>query len=364
MGVVALVLTALLAACGGGADKSASSASPAKTTKVGFIYAGAINDGGWHESLYQGELAVAKLANVETIHVENVPENPAAAAVMETMIQQGATIIFATSGGYPTPEVAQKHPNVTFFGAGGRIGPNIGAFNATRAFWQAEYLLGIAAGSATKSDRLGFIMGFPGAHPLLNLNAFHLGARSVNPNVTTAFVTIGSWCDPAKNVAAVQSLVSRGIDVVNLRVDCPVSAIQTAEAAGVMSIGSNFDDSKFAANGWLTGYVLVWSNAFPDFVRQVIAGDYKPALHSYSIKDSVTDLAPFGPRVTKDTQAKILQVKEGMIRGELFPFTGPIKDQSGAVRIGQSEKLDVDLFESQPIDWLAEGIIGMLPRRP
>lgn len=332
--------------------------------KVGFVYTGAVNDAGWNEAMFQGEVAVGKMPNVETIHAENVPENPEAASVMERMIQDGATIIFATSSGYPTFDVAKRHPDVTFFEESDRDpGPNVGTFVDTRGIWQATYLAGMAAGSATKSNKLGYMAGQRNPGIFRTVNAFHLGARAINPDVVTTLVVIGSWCDPAKNVAAAKSLASSGIDVIMQRLDCPVPAIQAAETAGVLSISTFFDDSKFAPNGWLTGVVLNWAKVFPDLVQQAIAGGYKPASHNYSLQDGVADIAPFGARVPKDAQDRILNAKEKMIKGDLFPFTGPLKDQSGAVRVQAGEKLDVGALESRPLGWFAEGIIGVLPPR-
>ncbi len=189
--VVATVM--LAAACGsddddGGGDSASGTAAASgggKTVTVGFIYVGTVDDGGYNQAAYQGEVAVSKMPNVKTIHAENVPETADAERVMEQMIQQGATIIFPTSFGHldPALNVAKKHPDVTFFHEGGlKSSSNLGTFFGT--IWQTEYLAGMAAGNASKSGKLGFVVAFPISQTLLNVNAFHLGARSVNPNVT------------------------------------------------------------------------------------------------------------------------------------------------------------------------------------
>ena len=140
------------------------------------------DDGGYNQAAYQGELAVKKMANVETIKAENVPENAEAERVMEQMIAQGAKIIFPTSFGHldPAMKVAAKHPDVAFIHEGGlKSSANVGTFFGT--IWQTEYLAGMAAGSASKSGKLGFVVAFPISQTLLNINAFQLGAKSVNP---------------------------------------------------------------------------------------------------------------------------------------------------------------------------------------
>ena len=183
---------------------------------------------------------------------------------MQQMIQQGATIIFPTSFGHldPALNVAKKNPKVTFFHEGGlKSSDNLGTFFGT--IWQTEYLAGMAAGSASKSGKLGFVVAFPISQTLLNINAFHLGARAVNPNATTTVVFTGNWCDPAKNAEATQSLVSQGIDVITQHQDCPVPVIQAAEKAGVMSVGYHVDDQKFAPKGLANGRYVGLDQALP-----------------------------------------------------------------------------------------------------
>ena len=68
-----------------------------------------------------------------------------------------------------------------FYHAGGWMrAPNFGNyFGNTQMAW---YPMGVAAGKMTKTNKLGFVIGMPIGFALGNVNAFELGARSVNPN--------------------------------------------------------------------------------------------------------------------------------------------------------------------------------------
>ena len=361
--LIVVGLTACGGSSGGSSGSSSSSGGGGGKTKVGFLYVGTVDDGGYNQAAYQGEMAVKKMANVETIKAENVPENAEAERVMEQMIAQGAKIIFPTSFGHldPAMKVAAKHPDVTFIHEGGlKSSTNVGTFFGT--IWQTEYLAGMAAGSATKSNKLGFVVAFPISQTLLNINAFQLGAKSVNPSATTTVVFTGNWCDPAKNAEATKSLQSQGIDVITQHQDCPVPVIQAAEKAGLMSVGYHVDDQKFAANGWLTAAVWDWTKLFPNLVTQVLERSYKPSVARFWLKDGVVDLAPFGSKVTKDVQDKIAAAKAKMSTTDPYlAFTGqPIKDQSGKVRIENGTTPTIEFLES--IDWLVEGVTGTIPR--
>ena len=90
---------------------------------------------------------------------------------------------------------------------------NLGSYFG--AIYEAQYLSGIAAGHATKTDKLGYVVAFPIPQTLLNINAFELGAKSVNPKATTTVVFTSAWCDPGKQAEATNSLVAQKVDVIS-----------------------------------------------------------------------------------------------------------------------------------------------------
>jgi basic membrane protein A and related proteins len=113
--------------------------------------------------------------------------------------------------------------------------PNFGNFfGATQAAW---FPMGVAAGKMTKSNTLGFVVGVPIGYAIRNINAFELGARSVNPAAKTRVVVTGGWSDKTKEAEAAHALVDQGADVVTMHVDSPATIIQIAEGRGIYSIG-------------------------------------------------------------------------------------------------------------------------------
>jgi basic membrane lipoprotein Med (substrate-binding protein (PBP1-ABC) superfamily) len=279
---------------------------------------------------------------------------------MEQMINNGATIIFPTSYGHFKPAVneSKKHPSVDFWHQGG-LAPdaNVGSFFGE--IWQMVYASGVAAGKMTKTNKLGYIVAFPIPQVLENVNAFQLGAKSVNPDVTTTVVFTASWCDPAKNSAAANSLIDQGVDVLTQHQDCPKPVIETAEKRGIMSVGYHADASTVAPKGWLTGAMWNWGPIYTKLAEQAIDGKFKPELLRFGVKDGVVDLAPFGASVPKDVQDLVTKVKQDIIAGTIKPFQGPIKDQSGKVVI---EGPQPDTITLEKMDYLVEGVIGTIPQ--
>jgi basic membrane protein A and related proteins len=330
--------------------------------KIGFLFVGPVDDFGYNYAGHQGMLCLQALyPNAEIASAENVPENAEAERVMEKMIKDGATILFPTSYGHfdPAMRVAKKYPNVTFFHMGGLgTSDNLGTFFGE--IWQMVYVSGAAAGKMTKTGKLGYIVAFPIPQTLLNVNAFELGAKSVNPNVTTTVVFTGNWCDPAKLAEASNSLVDQGIDVLTMHQDCPKPVIEVADRRGVFVVGYHADGSTVAPKAWITGSMWVWGPTMYQLTAEAIAGTYKPSVLRYGPTDGVVDLAPFGSEVPQDVQDEVNKIKADVLSGKISPFTGEIKNQAGDVVIKAGEKPDTPTLEK--MDYLVEGVVGTIPQ--
>jgi len=337
---------------------------PGEKLKVGFLYVGPKNDFGYNYAADQGRQYVEKaLPWVDTVYAENVPENAEAERVMEQMIQQGAKIIFPTSYGHldPASKEAVKHPDVLFLHQGGilddKTPANVGSYFGE--IWEAEYPAGIVAGKMTKSNKLGFIAAFPIPQTLLNINGITLGAKSVNPKAEMHVVFTADWCNPAKQTEAAQSLLDQGVDVISQHQDCPGAIVQSSERRGALSIGYHADASPLAPKTWATAPSWNWGPTYTDLILQAVKGTYKPSTLRSGLDSGVVVLAPFGPAVPTDVKSAATTALADIASGKLKPFTGPLKDQSGVVRI-EGEQPDVSKLET--MDWLLNGIIGSIPK--
>lgn len=327
--------------------------------KVGIVHLGSINDGGYNQAHAEG-VAVMKrsLPEVEVIQVENVPEGADAERVMENMIQRGAGLVIAASFGYlePALRVAQRHPEVKFVHPGGykRL-PNLTTYWASTP--EAFYLMGVAAGKTTKTNKVGYVVALPISFFLANINAFELGARSVNPRVETRVVFTGTFLDPAKEATAANALLEQGVDTLGVIVDSPITVVQTAEKRGAHSIGFHYIGAqKFAPKGWVTGVAFTWGNLYTRFARQVMDGTFKSENILGTLNDDFLTLAPFGPAVAADAVKLVEEKKRDLISGKLHPFQGPLKDNRGVERVKAGDVFP--LTELRKMDWLVEGVVG------
>jgi basic membrane protein A and related proteins len=341
-------------------------------TTVGFIYVGATTDFGYNEAAHAGEQALkASCPNLKFLEADEIPETSNMVTVADQMIGEGAKVIFSTSYGYEPYAVtlAKANPTVVFLQQGNLITPPV-APNIDTYFgdvWQTVYLGGIAAAKATTSDKLGFVAAFPIPQTIVNIDAFELGAQSVNPKITTTVVFTGAWCDPAMQAQAATSLIGQGVDVLTQHQDCTSTVIKTAEAAGAYSVGYHYDAQQLAPKGWLTGSEWNWGPLYTALMKSILAGSFSggPFNTNYTLGFTSTTipspltLAPFGPSVTAATKSVIETAKTKIQSGAFSPFTGPIYDQAGTVRVPVGVTATEDQLSA--ICYLVKGVIGTVP---
>ena len=332
---------------------------------IGFLFVGPGDDFGYNQAAFIGSEAVdAAFEQYEVLRAENVPENQEAERVMETMIRTGAKIIFPTSYGHldPALAVAERHPDVVFLHQGGlKTADNLGTYFGT--IWETVYLSGVAAGHMSETGKLGYIVAFPIPQVLLNINAFTLGAQSVNPHIETTVVFTASWCDPGQQAEAANSLIAQDVDVLTQHQDCTKTIIETAERAGAMSVGYHADASELAPEGWITGSIWDWGDLYVEIVNSVESGEWaeSPFAGSYrtGVAEGAVKLAPFGASVPQEVQDEVMALQEQILDGSFFPFEGPVYDQEGNVRIEEGVRLSVEELEAT--DYLIQGVVGTIP---
>jgi simple sugar transport system substrate-binding protein/basic membrane protein A len=387
----ALSLVAALAllgvACGGDDSTDSGSSAPVATNAipsdasgpgtggkaVGFIFVGPKDDFGYNQAAYQGSQEVKKaFPTLDVLTAENVPEDDKATQVMEDMIAKGAKIIFATSYGHKDPgmKVAAAHPDVVVVSQGnfveGTMPANFGTYFGT--VYEPVYLAGIAAGKATKTNKLGYVYAFPIPQTLANISAFELGAKSVNPEAKTYVVNTSNWCDPAKQAEAANSLISQGVDVLTQHQDCTKTVIATAESKGAMTVGYHADASALAPKGWLTGSEWKWGPMYVDIVKTIVEGKFSGSKYNANYRVGYKDgenpfiQSKFGTTVTADTQKLIADAKTKISSAAGSPFAGPLKDQSGKELIASGKVPGYDEVEKIFASSFVEGVVGAIPK--
>lgn len=361
------VTSAALIGCGkkeeAPAPVAAPAAAPAKPEpiKAAWIYVGPVGNAGWSFAHDLGRKAVEEKfgEEVKTTFVESVPEGADAERVIRDLAQQGNQIIFATSFGFMEPmlKVAAEFPNVKFEHATGyKTADNMRIYDAS--FYQDTYMAGVIAGKMTKTNTLGFVGSFPIPEVLRNINAFTLGAQSVNPKIKTKVVWVNTWFDPPKETEAAQSLINQGADVLLQNTDS-TAVLQTAEKNGKFAFGWDSDMSEFAPNAHLGSAVVYWAPYYIQSIEELKAGTWASKRTVWGVKEGLNDLIKISDKVPADIVAKVDEIKAGLKAGTFEVFTGPIQDNTG------KEVLAKDAIGDQAfrdgVNFYVKGVEGKVP---
>ena len=330
--------------------------------KVGFVYVSPIGDAGWTFQHDLGRLAMEKnlSGKVTSKFIESVPEGAEAERVIRDLAKSGHKLIFTTSFGYmnPTIKVAKVFPKTIFeHSTGYKQSRNVGTYMCR--FYEGRYLTGIVAGKMTKSNKLGYVAAFPIPEVIRGINAFCLGAKSVNPDIEIKVIWVNSWFDPGKEREASEALIDQGVDVLTHHTDSTAPTM-TAEEKGVYSIGYHSDMSKYGANAHLTATTHVWDSYYTRIAQEVLAGTWKSEAVWGGINDGMIALAPMSKSIPADVVAMVKEKEKAIADGSFHPFSGPIQKQDGTEVIPAGKQLtDKDLLG---MNYYVQGVLGSIPK--
>ena len=130
-----------------------------------------------------------------------------------------------------------------------------------------------------------------------------------------------------------------------------------------MTVGYHADASTLAPKGWIVGSVWNWAKLYEDMVKIASEGKFDGSIYDGKfrggLKDDIVQLTEFGSVVPEDVKKFVLDKKQELLDGKLSPFMGPVKDQSGSVKIAEGTIPKEDDLEAT--DYLVEGVIGSIP---
>lgn len=356
--------------CSSSSGTKASSSGEGKPIVMGFIYVGPKDDYGYNQAHAEGKAGVSKLSWVKTVEQANVPETTDVQEAMRNMIEQdGATVVFPTSFGYFDPHIlklAQDYPDVQFFHCGGlyqegKHPKNVGSYFGY--IDEAQYIAGIVAAKTSKTGKLGFIAAKPIPQVLRNINSFTLGARSVNPKVTTQVIFTGDWALPVKEAEAANSMADQGVDVLTSHVDSPKVIVETAEKRGIFSSGYHANQATLAPKGYLTGAEWDWTTVYSRYAEMIRSGKTLmnggiPHVVRGGLKDGFLKMSPYGSVVNAEAKKDADAAKAKFMDGSLVVYKGGLKDNTGKVVIPAGKNLQQQDGELEKMNWLAEGVLG------
>lgn len=329
--------------------------------KVAFAYVGPVGDAGWTFAHDKARRAVEAEfgAKVVTSFVENVPEAADAERVLRDMVAQGNRLIFGTTFGYMVPmlKVAAESKSVKFEHATGyKTAANLRTYDSRT--YEGAYLVGVIAGGMTKSNMIGVVASIPIPEVIRNIDAFTLGAQSVNPRIETRVVWVNKWFDPPKEAEGAQALINDGVDVLMQNTDSS-AVLQTAEKAGKMGFGWDSDMQKFGPHAHLGSAVINWGPYYKKAVKDTLDGTWKTGATWWGVKEGAIDVVSVSSLVPEATRAKLDTLKKGLRDGTFAIWKGPVVDSSGKEVLKAGQTADDKFLHG--INFYVKGVKGKPP---
>lgn len=374
--LLAVVMALSLVACGSSqkpadtttqapADSTSQSEPAAETASglpaltkedihIGAVFNTELGTEGFSYALGQGFKAL-EAAGYKVDYAFSIPESAECETAVENLINQGCNVIYATSYGYGeyVANVAQRYPDIYFNHYSGSINANNLATFFPKNF-QSEYLCGIIAGMRTSSNQIGYLCSYPIPECVRMVNAFTLGAKSVNPDATVNVKWTGSWFDPATETATATELVNSGCDVIIAYLDSLNAAIAAADL-GAYSFGYATSGYETIPDSYLTSPACDWEFFFLNDVQRIIDGTWTGTNQWLGIQDGLVSLCEM-QNLADGTEDLVNEAIEGFKNGTLDIWSGELKDNAGNVVVENGATLDDAALLS--MSWFVEGVNG------
>jgi simple sugar transport system substrate-binding protein len=330
--------------------------------KIAFAYVGPVGDGGWtfaHDNARKA-LEAEFGDKIKTSFTENVSESADAERNFRDMVAQGNKLIFGTTFGYMEPmlKVATDHKDVKFEHATGyKQAENMRTYDSRT--YEGAYMAGVIAGKMTKSNTLGVVASIPIPEVVRNINAFTLGAQSVNPKVKTKVVWVNEWFNPPKETEAATSLINSGADVLFQNTDSP-AVLKTAEEKGKRAFGWDSDMTAYGPKAHLASAIINWTPYYIQATRDALEGKWMGGGNTWAgVKEGAIDIVSIADDVPAETKAKVDEIKAGLKDGSFAIWKGPLLDNTGKTQLKKDEVAD-DKFLSGLLFYV-KGVEGKVP---
>lgn len=360
-----------------------------KKLKAGFIYVGPVGDYGWSHAHDLGrKYAEKQFPWLETVIVESVAESDSMRIIDRLIQQQNCDVVFTTSFGYmdDTVKAGTKYPDKKFMHCSGfKRSENVGTYFGD--LYQMYYLNGIMAGALTKSNKIGYVAAFPIPELVRHINAFALGARAANPDVEVDVKWIYAWYGPDKAKEAAEALIAEGCDALAFTEDTPavieVGQAHCEKGNKIMTFSHYSAMQPYGEDSVVSGQLMDWGGIYAKILEDIYNGTWNPQEDIWwlaeekaallggnatdavnpkfvpALKEAMVDSAEFGKISAYDLVMKRYeQMKQGV---DVFePFTGPIKDNKGELKIKDGEKASKQDLLS--IMYYVDGVNGDIPQ--
>lgn len=359
-----------------------------KKIKAGFIYVGPVGDYGWSHAHDLGRKAAEKEFDwLETVYVESVSEADSDRIIDRLIQQQKCDVVFTTSFGFmdSTVKAGTRYPDKLFMHCSGfKRSENVGTYFGD--LYQMYYLNGLMAGALTKTNKIGYVAAFPIPELVRHIDAYALGIKAANPDAKVYVKWIYAWYGPDKAREAAESLIAEGCDTLAFTEDTPavieVGQSHTEKGKQIYTFSHYSAMQPYGEDSVVSGQFMDWGGMYIKILGDIQTGNWNNEDVWWLAKEGAAilggnDTDPVNPKFVDDLKQAMIQTEEfgeisaydlvmtrydQMKQGvDVFdPFTGPIYDNKGSLKIKAGERASKDDLLS--IMYYVDNVEGSIPQ--
>lgn len=339
---------------------------PKKPLKVAFVYAKDTNTSSWTYAQEMGRNHVNKVFDeaISTSFVDNVPETLEAYDTLKQLAEDENDVVFVTSPAFinATLKAAMEFPGTRFLNCS-----ETHSFKHVNTFYgriyEPRFLAGIAAGSVTRSNVLGYVGTYPIPGVINGINSFALGARMVNPDVTVKVEWLNAWDNMQRAEQAREELIGQGADIISHH--DTLSNPEVSGEYGVYTVLSGVG-ADGSTNEYIAAPVWNWGIFYEKMLRNLMnsrksSGSGQKVINFWWGMDSgIVDFFYSRRLVPAETQKLLDFLKNMIINGMFSPFAGPIYSQDGTLKVKKGEMATREQIVG--MDWFVNVVGSKLPQ--
>lgn len=291
---------------------AAVATAQAEKLKVAGIYTVPVQQK-WAGTLHRALVKAEKEGKIDYVFSEKTA-NTDYVRVMREYAEGGAKLIVGEAFGISREarKVADDYPEIAFLmgDPGDKHGKNFSVFD--NFIHEPCYLMGVIAGSMTKTNKIGMIGGYPIGEVNRLFHAFMAGAKSVNPKAEFKVSFIGSWYDPPKAKEFAFAQVEAGVDVLYAE---RAGVVDAAREKGILAFGNVNDMNKEENGKDVVVASALWhmENAIEYAIDQVNAGTFKAENYKeWTMMQkggaSLSSFYEFDDKISAATKAKVAEL--------------------------------------------------------
>ena len=314
--LLAVVMVLGLAACGG---KEASSGSKLKIGMVTDV--GGVNDQSFNQGAWEGLQRLAEEdPTFEVSYLESKTDADYASNI-QTFIDEKYDLIisvgFMLAGA--TREAAKANPDQKFAIIDDDSNQDLANVACLMfAQEQCSYLVGIVAGTMTKTGTVGYVQGMVSESMNLFGIGFISGVKAANPDATVLQYNANAFGDAAVGSAAATEMFTKGADIIYHAAGGTGNGVINACADnGIYAIGVDYDQSFIAPETVISSAMKRVDNGVQEICKALKDGKFAGGVRKYSLTDGGVDIAPTTTLLTPEALAAVEQAKKDILDGKV-----------------------------------------------